>query len=78
MRYLPALLFPPLAVLLCAKPFQAVFNFLLWAGTVAAAALTAGVGVVFYPVPVIHALLVVQSRLADNRQRQLIRAVSRR
>lgn len=55
--YLLAILFPPLAVLLCGKPMQAVLNFfltlLLW-------------------IPgAIHAVMVVSERKADKRmQRQ--------
>ncbi len=61
MRNLLAIIFPPLAVLLCGKPIQAVLNcfltLLLW-------------------IPgVVHAILVVNSHLADKRTDRLIRAL---
>jgi uncharacterized membrane protein YqaE (UPF0057 family) len=61
MLYLLAILIPPLAVLLCGKPVQAVLNFfltlLLW-------------------IPgIVHALFVVSSHLADKRNEKLVSAV---
>ena len=61
MRYLLAILIPPVAVLLCGKPIQFVLNIfltlLLW-------------------IPgVIHAILVVNSHLADKRSRHMERAM---
>lgn len=63
MLYLLAIILPPVAVLLCGKPVQALLNLalclLLW-------------------VPgVIHALFVVNSHLADKRNRELIKAVEK-
>ncbi|EHS56868.1 YqaE/Pmp3 family membrane protein [Paenibacillus kribbensis] len=63
MRYLLAILIPPLAVLLCGKPGQAILNFILC---------------LFFFVPgVIHALVVVNSHKADLRNEELIRAIQR-
>ncbi|MHB0884149.1 YqaE/Pmp3 family membrane protein [Paenibacillus sp. SEL1] len=63
MRYLLAILIPPLAVLLCGKPGQAILNFILC---------------LFFFIPgVIHALVVVNSHKADKRNEQLIRAMHR-
>ncbi len=63
MLYLLAVFIPPLAVLLCGKPFQALLSIPLtllgWAPGV------------------IHALFVVQNHYADERSRKLIRAVER-
>ena len=63
MLYLLAVILPPLAVLLCGKPFQALLSIPLtllgWAPGV------------------IHALFVVQNHYADERSRRLIRAVER-
>jgi uncharacterized membrane protein YqaE (UPF0057 family) len=63
MLYLLAVVLPPLAVLLCGKPFQALLSIPLtllgWAPGV------------------IHALFVVQNHYADQRSRRLIRAVER-
>ena len=54
--YLVALIFPPLAVLLCGKPFQAIVNFFL---TLA-----------FYFPGALHALLVVGSRNTERRHNE--------
>lgn len=64
MLYLLAILVPPVAVLLCKKPGQAVLNLILWCLMI---------------VPgVIHALFVVNAYLADQRQERLIREMRRR
>lgn len=63
MLFLLAVVLPPLAVLMCGKPFQALLSIPLtllgWAPGV------------------IHALFVVQNHYADERSRRLIRAVDR-
>ncbi|MBT5484864.1 MAG: YqaE/Pmp3 family membrane protein [Gammaproteobacteria bacterium] len=61
MRYLLAILLPPLAVFLCGKPVQAILNIFL---TLA-----------FWVPGVIHALFVVHTHLADKRNKELIKAV---
>ena len=63
MRYLLAIFLPPVAVLLCGKPIQALLNLfltlLLW-------------------VPgVIHALLVVHNHMADKRTDKMIKAMKK-
>ena len=63
MLYLIAVVFPPLAVLLCGKPFQALLSIPLtllgWAPGV------------------IHALFVVNNHYAERRNKRLIQAVER-
>ena len=63
MLYLVAILLPPLAVLLCGKPFQAMFNILLT--------------LLFWIPGMLHALLVVANYYSDKRTQRLIKAVSR-
>ncbi len=63
MMYLLALLLPPVAVLLCGKPVQAILNLVLT--------------VLGWLPGVIHAILVVNSREADKRQQRLIEAMER-
>lgn len=58
MRYLLAILVPPLAVLLCGKPVQAVLNLFLTL-------------LLWFP-GAIHALFVVSSYKADVRNEKLI------
>ncbi len=61
MRYLLAIILPPLAVLLCAKPITALLNLLLC--------------VLWIP-GVIHALIVVSSHNADKRMQKHTKAVT--
>jgi uncharacterized membrane protein YqaE (UPF0057 family) len=63
MRYLLAFLFPPLAVLLCGKPFQAIASILFTA---------------FFWMPgVIHALIVIAEVKADKRTDRIVRSNQR-
>ena len=61
MRYLLAIILPPVAVLLCGKPLQALLNLLLT--------------ICFWIPGVVHALFVVNSHLADQRTEKVIAAV---
>lgn len=61
MKYFWAVIIPPLAILLCKKPFQALFNFILWC---------------FGVVPgIIHALFVVHSYESKKKHKELVEAV---
>ena len=61
MRYLIAILLPPLAVLLCGKPIQFVLNLFLT--------------LLVYVPGLIHAILVVQNYYADKRTDRIVKAV---
>ena len=61
MRYLLAIVLPPLAVLFCGKPFQFILNI--------------GLTLCFYVPGMLHALFVVSSTMADERNNKLIRAM---
>lgn len=61
MRYLLAILLPPVAVLFCGKPFQFVLNIILT--------------LCFWIPGVIHAILIVNSHLADKRTTRLEKAI---
>ncbi len=63
MLYLLAILLPPVAVLLCGKPIQALLNLLLT--------------VLGYFPGLIHAILVVNAYKADQRNDRLIRAMNK-
>jgi uncharacterized membrane protein YqaE (UPF0057 family) len=63
MRYLLALLCPPVAVLMCGKPFQAIINLLLT--------------LCFWVPGAVHALLVANDYYEDRRQAHLLSAMSR-
>lgn len=66
MLYLVSIVVPPLGILLCGKPFQAIFNLILLVlalliliGTLG---LGSGVSFVFWILAVIHAFFVVNGR----------------
>ena len=61
MRYLLAILLPPIAVLICGKPFQAVINLLLC--------------VLLWVPGVIHALFVAHDYYADQRTKEQVAAL---
>lgn len=63
MRYLIAIILPPLAVLMCGKPAQALLNCVLT--------------LCLWVPGIIHAILVVSSTEADARTRQIIKAQRR-
>jgi len=61
MRYLLAIILPPVAVLLCGKPIQAILNLILT--------------LCFWIPGVVHALFVVNSHLADKRADEMVAAM---
>ena len=61
MRYLLAILLPPVAVFLCGKPIQGILNIVLT--------------LCFWVPGVIHALFVVHSHLADKRTDRIVDAM---
>ena len=65
MLYLVAVILPPLAVLLCGKPFQALFS------------LIAQLTLIGWLPATLHALFVVNGHYADKRTQRLIRATER-
>jgi uncharacterized membrane protein YqaE (UPF0057 family) len=64
MRYLFAIVLPPLAVLLCGKPIQFLLNILLT--------------LCFWVPGVVHAILVVHDHLEDKRSDRILRAIRER
>jgi len=63
MRYFLAIILPPVAVLLCGKPIQFLLNIILT--------------ILGWIPGVVHAILVVNSHLADKRANRIIEAVSK-
>lgn len=61
MRYILAILLPPVAVFLCGKPVQGFLNILLT--------------LMFWIPGVIHAILVVNTHLADKRTDRIVDAM---
>lgn len=64
MRYLLAILLPPVAVFICGKPIQGIINIILT--------------LLFYVPGAIHAVLVVHSYLSDKRTEKVIDAINRK
>lgn len=64
MKYLLAILLPPVAVLICGKPVQALINIPLT--------------LLFWVPGVVHAILVVMDRKADKRADRIIQATGKR
>lgn len=62
MRYFLAIILPPLAVFLCGKPIQGILNIVLT--------------LLGWLPGVIHALFVVNSHLADKRNKEVIEAIN--
>jgi uncharacterized membrane protein YqaE (UPF0057 family) len=63
MRYLLVLLLPPVAVFVCAKPIQGILNIFLC--------------ILLWVPGIIHALFVVHSHLADQRNKKWIDAIKK-
>ncbi len=63
MRYLLAILLPPVAVLLCGKPLQALLNLVLT--------------LMFWVPGALHAVLVVHQAEEDSRAEKIVRAIER-
>ena len=63
MLYLVAVVLPPLAVLLCGKPFQALLSFLFQ------------LTIIGWLPATIHALFVVNNHYADQRARRMMAAM---
>ena len=63
MRYFLAIILPPVAVLLCGKPIQFILNIILT--------------ILGWIPGVVHAILVVNSHLADKRTKQIIKATTK-
>jgi len=63
MRYLLAIILPPIAVIICGKPIQAILNLILT--------------LLFWIPGVIHAIFVVHGYLADKRTDRVIEAIEK-
>jgi hypothetical protein len=78
MAYLLAIILPPLAILFQGRPFQAVFNAILWIGGLLFILLPFVAGQTAWLAAVIWAIAVVYNRRQEARDRRLIeQAMSR-
>ncbi len=78
MSYLLAILVPPLAILFQGRPFQAVFNAVLWFGGLVFILLPFVAGQAAWLVAVVWAVAVVYSRRSEARDRRMINEALRR
>ena len=72
MLYLLAFLAPPVAILLAGRPFQAVFNALLWVLGLVLLVLPFVPGLLTWGLAVLWAVVVVRNRQAAARDRRLV------
>jgi drug/metabolite transporter (DMT)-like permease len=72
MSYLLAIVVPPLAILFQGRPFQAVFNAILWIGGLLFILLPFVAGQAAWLMAVIWAVAVVYNRRQEARDRRLI------
>ncbi|MBV1795601.1 hypothetical protein [Siccirubricoccus sp. G192] len=72
MLYLLAFLAPPVAILLAGRPFQALFNALLWALGLVLLILPFVPGLLTWGLAVLWAVVVVRNRQAAARDRRLV------
>jgi hypothetical protein len=70
--YFLALAVPPLAILLSGRPFQAVFNGLLWLCGLVLLVLPFVPGLVTWALAVIWSVMVVRNRKQEARDRRLV------
>ena len=81
MIYLVAILFPPLALVIYGKIFQAIFNLLLWLLAVVSIPIaifpvfTLGLPIILWGIAVVHAILAVNSAKQDARAREIADAM---
>jgi hypothetical protein len=78
MMYLLAFVLPPLAILLSGRPFQAVFNGLLWALGLVLTILPFLVGLPLVGLAILWALMAVHGRNQAARDRRLVDDALRR
>jgi hypothetical protein len=78
MIYLIAIFCSPLALLLIGKPFQAIFNFILYLLSLVfwVTIILHSLGFALWAVAFIHAVLSINSHKADRRNRRLIESLS--
>ncbi len=77
MLYLIALLFPFVSILLCGKPFQAIFNFILFVLGLVLFTITLGATSILNIICIVHAFFVIHSRNQDKRTERIIQSMKK-
>ena len=75
MLYLLAFFVPPLALLLAGMPFQAIISFVIWFGSFLGLVFFVVPGVFLWAIAVLHAILMIQNKRADDRTRRIVEAI---
>lgn len=75
MTYLLALLLPPIAIFICGKPFQAIFNLFFYILGIVLFLLTFGAASILSILCIIHAFFVVYGHKQDKRTQKIIDAL---
>lgn len=70
--YFLAILLPPLAILLAGRPFQAIFNAVLWLAGLVLMILPFVPGLLTWAIAAAWAVMVVNSRKQEERDRRLV------
>jgi Mg2+/citrate symporter len=70
--YLLAILLPPLAILLSGRPFQAIFNAVLWLAGLVLMILPFVPGLLTWAIAAVWAVMVVNSEKQAERDRRLV------
>lgn len=74
MRYIFAIVVPPLGVLLCKRPWHFVFNLVLWLCSLPMI-LFVGIGLIGVVICMLHALAVCRMSSVDKRLDRLVNAL---
>jgi len=77
MRYLFAFFIPPLAVFMCRRPVQGIFNLLAWILSLFLI-FAAGLGVIGWFLCTIHALICCRMSSIDKRLNRVVQAIEKR
>ena len=77
MRYIFAILVPPVAVFFCGKPIQGIFNLIFWVISLPLL-LFFGIGLIVWVLCAIHAIIVCVGYGADKRMNRLVAAIQTR
>jgi hypothetical protein len=77
MRYIFAIIIPPVALFICGKPIQGVFNLIFWLISLPLLVVF-GLGIVVWVLCTIHAMIVCVSYGADRRLDRVVAAIQTR
>lgn len=74
MRYILAFFVPPLAILLCGKPFQFILNLIFWLASIPLIFMM-GIGFFVWLICAAHAVIVCRSKFAEAQVGRIVSAI---